>query len=359
MNQKKIPDLKIHKGDPEKELIIMVHGWATDIKTFTDPLKISWVERVDDELTEILPIKYFISAVSTPDVDNPLFTEGDVSILSSKKFIESEVVSIWDCLAQKGYNLLGWSQFYPNKCIDYAVNELAHIITAGVKEFFPSKKSGSILTHSRGALVTRKFIQQFPEYANPFIKRVYMVAPPNIGSKIGFLSGVLQEVVRYFDPDVENPVLKKILSQFSIFNEENGSSRYVLDLAERLLHFIQGEAIKELSVTSEFIKSLNKNVDIEKSSKIEYHIFSGKNPFFSEIYVKYKDKIVPLIEPFSKFFAVVSELRDNCGDGLVAVKRSKVGFEKSFQSYYANHATILFNTELQDDLVSLLDGYGE
>ena len=49
MNQKKIPDLKIHKGDPEKELIIMVHGWATDIKTFT--------EGTDPESSDIAQIR--------------------------------------------------------------------------------------------------------------------------------------------------------------------------------------------------------------------------------------------------------------------------------------------------------------
>lgn len=356
----KQPVLKIHRGDPDRELFLLIHGWAADEKTFTDPLDINWIERDEsDVLQMIFPVSYFISSATEPDTQTPLYQNSNISILGSRRYSRDDIESLWDFLAGKGYNLVTWSQFYPNRSIHHAVAELAEITTTMIRDVFPGKTRYSILTHSRGALVIRKYIQQYPEYACPSINGVYMIAPVNQGSKIGSLSGMLQDVVKYFDLDVRHPLLEKVFSRLGIPESDPGFGRYIVDMAGRLLHFIQGEAIKELSVSSEFVTSLNQNTAVEKAARIDYHIFSGTNPYFTNLYLRYREKTVSIIEPLSKLFSMSSELRSAHGDGLVAVKRSGTGFEKTFRTYDSNHITILFNQTLQQELLKIIESNGE
>jgi pimeloyl-ACP methyl ester carboxylesterase len=308
-------DITIHKGHPEKPVVVFIHGLAVDKEIWINPLKTK-------VLAGNIPLKYLSAS-------RPRATSVRKKGIITTGNIPEKVDSLWSVLGNEGYTLVCWSQKRPVGPINAAVNELKHVM-AHVKKAFPERPV-ALIGHSRGGLVARKFM----ETPHAQIKAFITISSPHNGSSlsnVGTYLAPLQKVIKSLLPAETHGTVSRTLKRFH-------------DL-------IKGNALKELMPGCEFFRDLKD----APSRSIRYLSFGGEKTELINVYKWEKKgekmhpkKILTIPDSLLKYIpssAVPDELESGKGDIMVTAESSVLPWASEHYNLKANHFTILWDKKV-------------
>jgi pimeloyl-ACP methyl ester carboxylesterase len=316
-------DTTIHKGHPEKPVIIFVHGFAVD--------KDIWINPLDTKVfAKNIPLKYLSAR-------RPAETTARQKKVITTGVIPEKVDGLWSRLKKEGYSLVCWSQRRPVGPIHVAVEELGEVRQL-VKGLFPESPI-AFIGHSRGGLVARKFMER----KNAQIKALITIASPHAGSS-------LSKIGKYLVP--LQGAIKSILPE-----ETHGSVSRTL---KRIHDLIDGRALKELVPASDFFRHLKDS----PFKAIKYLSFGGEKTELVNIYrwekrdgKMHPRKLMTVPDSLLKFlpeFAVPDELRPGKGDIMVTTESAVLPWASDHINLKANHFTILWNRQMISKTLEVL-----
>lgn len=335
-------ELRGWKGTRQAPPIVLVHGHATTLGVWTDPYHGSLGEG-------LIPFDF-----SLTDCDHrpqgtyfPEWRFKNVCFATPLRLTPDPPPCYWDTLRSEGYSLLTWTQGHPNGKIDLAVKELEVVLRLAEETFGTPRVV--VLVHSRGGLVTRRLLQTRPETARRLVGLI-MLSTPNHGSKVATLSRNASRLLPFLGRILGDKVLAKTSEDF-----RESAFKY----AGSLLAFFQGEAIRELRPRGRFMREMADGIKLEKSLGVPYYLFAGHDNRHNRLYLirdREKGDLVELLCVLDGMwnFAMPSEIKDDQGDGLVAVKRAVLGWERRRKLFRANHASILIHRDAQRAVLDAL-----
>jgi pimeloyl-ACP methyl ester carboxylesterase len=317
-------DLTIHKGNPDKPVVIFVHGLGVDKKFWTDPAE-------SKVMGGNIPMKIFAAVKPEPRSMKP----GKMNISAGD--IPGKIDNLWTDVINKGFNAVCWSQSRPVGPIDAAVRELGEVMEQ-VRMIFPGKPA-AIVGHSRGGLIARKFMER----KVPEIKAMITISSPHAGSSLSRLGKYLYPLL---------PFLKKTLPQ-----ETHGTISKTL---KRIHDLLDGNALKELLPDSDFIK----NLKAPPSEDILYLSFGGTEAKLLTIYkMKKSDGRLypkPLLDiPDSLLRHIPAsiiprEVIPGKGDFMVTAESSVMPLAQKHYNLPENHMSISWNKKMIAETLKLL-----
>lgn len=335
-------DLRGWRGTRPAPPIVLVHGHATTLGVWTDP----YHESLGNGL---IPFDFSLTDCDARPQGTyfPDWRFKNVCFATPMRLRPDPPPCYWDTLRREGYSLLAWSQAHSNGRIDHAVRELEVVLRLAEETFGTSRFI--VLAHSRGGLVTRRLLQTRPEIARRLVGLI-MLSTPNHGSKVATLSRQASRLLPFLGRILGDKVLAKTSEDF-----HEGALRYV----GSLLTFFQGEAIRELRPRCRFMREMEEGIKLERSLGVPYYLFAGYDNRYNRLYLirdREKGDVVELLCVLDGMwnFAMPSEIKDDQGDGLVAVKRAVLGWERRRKLFRANHASILVHREAQKAVLEAL-----
>jgi pimeloyl-ACP methyl ester carboxylesterase len=314
-------DITIHKGNPEKPVVIFIHGLAMDKYFWLDPLETK-------AFAKNVPLKYLAARKPRFINSTKKITIGSVPV---------RINSLWDEVIKEGFSAACWSQTRPVGSISIAVKELGEVVLK-IRKKFPYRPV-AFVCHSRGGLVARKFMEAKPGG----IKALITIASPHAGSS-------LSKIGKYIEP-LAKP-LKAIVPKNSLST--------VSGIIKNLQELIDGAALKELMPDSAFIRNLSDS----PSKEIQYVSFGGRKTALLNIYkgervdgnVKARsiltipDSLLNLIPASSRPI----ELTPGKGDFMVTAESSVIPWTTEHYNVQANHFTISWNKKVMEKTMEVL-----
>jgi pimeloyl-ACP methyl ester carboxylesterase len=307
--------LKTHAGNPEKPVVLLIHGLGMNNYFWIDPEKCF-------VLGGLAPLTIFLT--ETP--------EKPINALSFG-FIDPAIQSLWNCLENAGFSLASWSQRQPLGPIQLAVDELRSSLAA-VKNKWPDKPV-YLVGHSRGGLIARRFLLEEPAAD---IEGIITICSPHSGTDMAKFSGYLKPA---------GLLLERIIP---------GKSKATLTKAlGRLSAFLQSPAIEELRPSSDFMASLQKPLP----DQIKKLSFGGTNPALFQILVrlpadnfkviKFPDMLTGLI-PSDR---LPRELTPGLGDALVTASSAKLSGSSHYE-FPDNHVRAAYDQNIHKIILDFL-----
>lgn len=343
-------EIHYHFGRLDKPVFILVHGHGVSKKSWITPLKMSIGNSTRDPLAFI---RFTTKEVQDAKALKKTLPQGNFFFTTVQRAEHrDELRSFWQILAEKGYSIFTWNQRYPNGSIRYGLEELEAIFRMVSSQ--PFTRDIIFLCHSRGGLLARTFFQSMPPLIEK-VKGLIMLGTPNHGS---MLATFAEKFSRF-----------RILPHFFLlarrfFPSYFQDKRVVQELMNyigRWIDFLKSDAVSELKFNSPFIMSLKQGESVEKRLNIPYHHIVGTRSQYDKIYFSPEDgdfiieipfmyeKIPDLLLPW--------ELVEGKGDGLVAVYRARLGFEKSFEEKNVNHSELLVDREIQKRVLEIVESF--
>ena len=306
-------DVTIHRGNPDKPVVIFIHGLGVDKSFWTDPAE-----------TKVLGgnISMRIFAAVPPRPCSLRVKKRKISVGD----IPEKIDNLWTAVTNKGFSAVCWSQSRPVGPINVAVEELREVLKQ-VKKAFP-KRPAALVCHSRGGLIARKFMEE----KVPEIKALITISTPHAGSS-------LSRIGKYISP--LSPFLKKILPK-DIHGTVSNTLKRVNDL-------IDGSALKELLPGSDFIKDLKDS----PSKNMIYLSFGGTKTKLLTVY-KWKkhgsrmhpERLLDIPDSLLKKFpasAIPDEIIPGKGDFMVTAESSVMPMAPKHFDLPANHISIAWH----------------
>lgn len=317
-------DLTIHKGYPDKPVVIFVHGLGVDKKFWTDPAETK-------VMGGNISMKIFAAVKPEPRSMKP----GKMNI--SVGDVPEKIDNLWTAVINKGFNAVCWSQSRPVGPINVAVRELEEVLEQ-VRINFPGK-SAAIVGHSRGGLIARKFMER----KVPEIKAMITISSPHAGSSLSRFGKYLYPLL---------PFLKKTLPK-----DTHGT---ILTTLKRIHDLIEGNALKELLPDSDFIKNLKD----PPSGDILYLSFGGTEAKLLTIYkLKKNDSGLypkPLLDIPDSLLKrlpasiIPKEIMPGKGDFMVTAESSVLPLAQKHYNLPENHMSISWNKKMIAETLELL-----
>lgn len=313
------------KGDPDKPSVVFIHGAGMDATEWLSPSE-----------TRIFAGAFPLSLLARTPPESLLFKKKP-SVLPEKFSLgnTSPLNTSFNDLKEKGYTVITWSQRKPLGSIKYALDELKYVVQFAN---FLSDRGVILIGHSRGGLIGRKFVENNDEK----IKAVITIATPHKGSSmakwvknISVISNLLKPFMRIFPEKAEK-------------------------ITNKLIDFLNCEAVKELMPDCPFIKSLKK---IESEN---FFFIAGSNPTLFNIYKwthkKENDYFIFYPEKIFSFpQSLISLLPEKLvpfewkhGDGLVSVE-SAMDYGNLGKIFVLNHAEIIVNAESRNYILNIIE----
>jgi len=240
------------------------------------------------------------------------------------------------------YPCMTWSQQRPANQISFAFNELEEILDL----YRNHTKNGVILIgHSRGGLIARKFI----ETTKNNVISIVTISTPHKGSSLAKVAELLSKFTPLLSPYFRNA--------------EKGTLHSTMN---RIISFLESEAMKEVLPDSPFMHSLKNKMD----KSIHSLSIGGTKPTLVTFYrtravkkgeytiVKYK-KLFSLPDLLSSILPeklIPLEMKMGSGDGLVSEESSKIPYCDEHVPFHLNHVEILFHPHVRGKIISFLKG---
>jgi pimeloyl-ACP methyl ester carboxylesterase len=344
--------LRVWKGEREKPVLILIHGFGATEKSWIHPYeeymgmgRISFDYVLTDYERRPSP-PYF-----------PQWRFRNYCLSTPLRKTSPRPPSLWECLREEGYSMMTWTQRKRYGPITLAVEELNGVVEES-KALFGSDLRLVLIGHSRGGLVARKWIQDHPQKRGR-IQGVALLACPNAGSR-------LIDVAQFFSRT--SRVIGRLLPK-DFSSEGKRISSPVSALHEEIERLFKGVAREELSPHSPFMLVLKKGESEEQRSGVRYLNVVGTSTAFTKLY-----RISPLDSGgLREVFSLIDSLRkvipsalmpeeivDGRGDGLVAKERARIAwipleFSREFP---VNHLRMLIDTNVQREIIQFLEGSG-
>lgn len=291
-------DIVSNPGDLNKPAVVFIHGLGMDKDIWVNPYN----SRI---LGGMFPLRTLL--------------------VRKKSEVEAGTFqTLFDDLKLKDYSVITWSQRRPAGPIDSVVKELQEIVAAA-KDI---TQAGIIIVgHSRGGLAGRKYLSMNSEA----VKALITISTPHKGSSVARLA-------KYVSP------LAALLSPLF-----SGGDKGTISFAiKKVLEFLRSRAIRELLPQSHFFRHL-KDGPLEG---IYYASVGGINPaLFSINNFSFPDSFGRIM-PEDLF---PDELKQGSGDGLVSAESSKLDWGNEHHNYACNHAEILFDGDVRETLVKMIE----
>ena len=316
-------DITIHKGHPEKPVIVFVHGLAMDKYFWLDPLETR-------AFAKNVPLRFLAAVKPRPAA---ISRRSKITIGN----IPKKVKTLWSNVIGEGFNALCFSQRRPVGPISAAVEDLEEVM-AVLKKHFKGLPS-AFICHSRGGLIARKYMAR----KCPEIKALITIATPHRGSS-------LSKISRYIAP-LTKPV-KAIVPKNSVST--------VSKIIHNLQDLIGGSALKELMPDSHFIQNLH-----DKPVQGRYYLsFGGRKPGLLRIYrweetldTMRAHSIMTIPDSLLKFIptaAVPDEFKPGKGDFMVTAESAVLPWSSEHHNLQANHFTIAWNKKVIEKTMEVL-----
>ncbi len=332
-------DLAFYKGNPDKPVIIFIHGIGMDKNIWINPLK-SLIIGGKFPLKLILsnepPSKDFGFCKHIPKREVAKFSIG---------IQPDSLETLYHDLKLRRYTVMTWSHKRPSGPIDSVVPELEEVIKVA-KEL--SKDGIIIVGHSRGGIIARKYLMK----KDRLIRGLVTISSPHKGSSIAKVACYLKPVASLISPFFRN-VEKGTFSS---------SIKHVLD-------FLKSKTLKEMLPDSTFMNSLKD----EPLDWIYYISVGGTNPTLFTLYRWHWEPLKEgsyyrwILKPY-KVFSIPEvlhkvipekfypeEIKNGKGDGLVSAESSRIPWTKEHHNFPLNHAQILFDKNVRDLLVNAIE----
>jgi len=347
--QRPLAEEQVHRGDPDKPLILLVHGHGTSYRVWCDPFS----EGLRDAEKVMIPFDFVMTDFGEPDPEHPFRGEGKFSrlLFSTPTGRKPEgTTPFWDLLAGQGYSLYTWSQALPNRSVGHVIGEVAQAVERALQLL--EREQLILLCHSRGGLAARAHIKD-PSHDPRQIRAMIQLATPNQGSQLARIG----ETVGKFGRSRLIPFLFgsqcHALADRQFFDD---LGKYVVEL----LKYLTSEAIQELKPSSSFMKEMKRGYEAEVAAGIETHLIVGNSPAMFRIFLEREDKPPwELIKVTSGYKNRIwpAEIRDEMGDGMVAVERTHLEYASEYPAYPVNHGTILIDPAVQRHVLDLLASF--
>jgi len=254
-------------------------------------------------------------------------------------------------LNSHGYRTVAYSQVDPTGLLDRPVRELRLVMQVLAKHFPDPSTQFVIIAHSRGGLLIRKFVKDFPADANR-IGKIITLHSPHLGSNLAGVANVLNQAIA----DLENTFGSVITAALGWLKAMVGSPSY-----------------QELASGSGFLTTLAANESALPG--VEYYSFGGSQvtltrlrswvytagsaipqwhwpPFHHRITVTEIPVVSPVLDSLPNLEA---EITGGEGDMLVADRRAHMSFSVR-RTNSLNHAEALWDPGLQLQVLRILDG---
>jgi len=325
-------DIAIHKGLKDSPVVILIHGLGMHRGFWTNPCE-----------ARVLASNISVGMLAARKPVSRSLTDkrsGDLRGLTAG-IVPGSINNLWSALADRGLNLICWSQRRPAGPIMESVRELEYIVSlAGA--VFPGR--GIVLTgHSRGGLIARKFMER----SVSGIRALITIATPHRGSRLSCISKYLGPVA---------PFLLKVLPVHT-----HGSAADILKRANDLL---RGDALRELMPGSEFFANLNDT----RHDNIRYLSFGGKKTALMTLYrwKRCRDRIspAPLVTVPDSLIRILparvvpDELINGRRDFMVTAESSVMPWSEDHYDVKANHVSITWNRKVLAKITELIEEVG-
>lgn len=307
--------LKFHNGEPDKPVVILIHGLGMNNYFWVDPEKCF-------VLGGLAPLTVFLT-------DGEKKSDNAISFGS----LDPDMEGLWDYLKKEKFSLASWSQRKPLGPIRLAIEELKTVYSR-VKKKWPDRPV-YLVGHSRGGIIARCFLLE--EVASD-IAGIITICSPHSGTDMA-------KFTRYLKP--VGVLLEKIIP---------GKSKITLTKAlGRLSEFLQSPAIEELRPDSEFMNSISKNLP----KKLKKLTFGGTSPALFQLIIrlpgdnykiiKFPDMLTGAIPsgPFPK------ELTPGLGDALVSAASAKLKGSRHY-NVPANHVRAAYDRKIHKIIMDFL-----
>jgi hypothetical protein len=349
-------------SDPSRPAILLVHGLHQDASTWTAP---SYVEHAYDRKANVGEQRIG----DTHDKPNSgLYKIGASPWLYGNDRVGwDKNVNWFDYLAAQGFTVATWSQpdltFAPaSQSALVAFDSLV----AHTRARSPNAAPPIVLIgHSRGGLVIRKLLKDRGSAGR--IETVVTLHSPHRGSELGRTPGrVVAEVVDLVDcclpSNMTGPVKTRV-------------KEAVVEMMRPFTKLVWPDENRELIPDGPLMRML---ADGEKAVPgVRYFTFGGTEPGYYRMYAWYFDvmsanpqysgttqyfvwrvkpvEIGPLSPIMDALRDFVDEVKPGRGDGLVTDVSARLPWS-THNTTSLNHAEVLWNRPLQQQVVSLING---
>lgn len=323
------------EGDPDRPLVLLLHGAGGNAVDMTDP-------------THNYPFNFDnLSPLSGPVDIGPSWYPG-VGIWSCCQLDEKIPVTGWrDALGAHGFGTAVYSQVQNMGKLAEPVAELVQVMLALGKHY--PRKPMVVLAHSRGGLLIRKFLKDFPKHGQQ-IHTVITIHSPHTGSELANVADTVSDAIAWL---------------------QSIAGSVVNDLLGWLIALARSDAFVEMAVGSQFLTDLA--ADEQALPWIEYFTFGGVSvrvsriiewvytldsavPHFSDPPFEHRrvQTEVPVVSPVADSLPnVVPELTEGRGDLLTADARARLPFA-THQTNPVNHAEALWDAVLEAQVLRIL-----
>ncbi|MBI5208049.1 MAG: hypothetical protein HY934_09730 [Candidatus Firestonebacteria bacterium] len=382
-------ECQVWKSWEQKPVVILIHGHGLSKKCWIDPYN----EKIQDcniKFKNLLtdyrhsPKEKDAGLNETP----PQSAFLQFGLSKPLEYLELPPQSLWDFLKINGYNLITWSQKYPNQNIEKAIDELSKYVIPTAKKLFDTDKF-IIIGHGRGGLVGRKYIEVHQKIRKN-ISGLIMLGTPNQGTNISIFN---KELALLFSSlcifiDEEAP-LSSICSTIltGVPDKEEINMTLVDEAIEKqalmiksikvffneMRIFLNSDALQELFQTSKFIQNLKE----EKSPGVYYASIYGSETTFTKMYLWYYKptsfishknkhfqwwikpkeiaKILDILEKLFPLILIPQEFIKGKGDGLVSVDSARWHLSDENHLLHLNHLDLLLNYSVKEKIIKILE----
>jgi len=316
-------DLEIVEGQPEKPLVILIHGLGMNRHFWSVPEKCQALGGTAD-------LSVFFSESPDRSIDRHV---------STGNYKPGVVKGLRGVLIDAGYAVVSWSQRRPVGPVREANEEFAFVLETVRKRY--NDRPVVLIGHSRGGLIARHYLGN-NRTGNDIVGLV-TIGTPHKGSRMADLAKLITPAAKMLQKGLPRELhsdLSKIL--------------------KRTTEFFTSPAIDELKPGSNFLEGLP-----VLPAQMPYILFAGSRPHFFDLYYRisrgdawqtlgfpeiltsiWPDKLLP------------DEIKDSMGDGLVTVESAGIsGAEKV--TLDANHVKLAFFPEVHSRILRFLDDIHE
>jgi len=168
----------------KKPWIVLIHGFGMTHRSWIDPFK-------ESLLTGAVSFDYVLTDLSHQPAPPLYHRAGFLACSPPLRLLRNPPLSFWEFLRREGYGILTWSQEKPRGPIKEALGELQMVLEA-----IPREEKKVLLSHSRGGLIARKYLQEHKTHWDR-ISGVVLMGVPNHGSRVA-TSGQLLGKAAFF-----------------------------------------------------------------------------------------------------------------------------------------------------------------
>jgi Asp-tRNA(Asn)/Glu-tRNA(Gln) amidotransferase A subunit family amidase len=328
-------EIQVTDGDPDRPLVLLLHGTGGTVSDMTTP-----AAHPDNNYDFAVPFP--------PDVTVGWREYPGVGVWSCCDLDPKKDIRSWrDVLRLYKFRTAAYSQVDNAGFLARPVEELGVVMAALVRAF--PRTPFVLLAHSRGGLLTRKFLKDAGALAAP-VRTVITLHSPHTGSDLASVAVFLRrriEDLRAIGGDV------------------------VLAALGWLLDIVDSEAYAELAVGGDFLLDLAKGE--EALPEVDYFTFGGVSVRLTRVRTwtytldsaipqwhwppfqhRRSEGPAPLVSPLLDTLPdLVDEIADGRGDMLTADARTRLPFAVH-QTNRINHAEALWDPILHAQVLRIL-----